>query len=81
VCPSNANQALMLIERSRVLTLKEATAYLQISKAHLSNILHWKVPGVPVLKHARVGRRILIRQTWADEWLEQTGHRSLINKC
>jgi hypothetical protein len=56
-----------------ILTLKQTAAYLRISKAHLSNVINGKVTKVPPLRHARVGRRILIRQEWADEWLESVG--------
>lgn len=64
-------------ESAQVMTLKQAAAYLRISKAHLSNVLNGKVPGVPPLRHASVGRRILIKRIWADEWLEEVGERSL----
>jgi hypothetical protein len=37
----------------------------------LSNVINGKVEGVPKLLVARVGRRILIRREWADEWLEK----------
>jgi excisionase family DNA binding protein len=55
---------------SQVLTLQQAATYLSISKAHLSNLIAARVPGVPPLHHARIGRRILIRQAWLDEWLD-----------
>lgn len=64
-------------ERSSVMTLQQAADYLRISKAHLSNIINGKVPGVSPLPHAAVGRRILIRRIWADEWLEKIGARSV----
>lgn len=64
-------------ERSAVMTLQQTADYLRISKAHLSNINNEKVPGVPPLRHATVGRRILIRRIWADEWLEKLGARSV----
>ena len=63
-------------EQSQVLTLKQAAQYLQISKAHLSNVINGKVAGVPPLRHARAGRRILIKRQWADEWLEVAGQES-----
>jgi len=28
------------------------------------------------LRHARAGRRILIKRQWADEWLEVAGQES-----
>ena len=67
--------------RSTVMTLKQAAAYLRISKAHLSNIIRGKVPGVPPLRCARVGRRVLIKLGWADEWLEALGESSAEARC
>jgi hypothetical protein len=43
---------------------------LRISKAHLSNVINGKVPDVPPLRSFRVGRRVLIRREWVDEWME-----------
>jgi hypothetical protein len=57
-------------ERLQVLTLAQTAAYLRISKAHLSNVIAGRVPGVPVFRHVRAGRRILIKREWADQWLE-----------
>ena len=53
-----------------VMTLKQAAAYLQISKAHMSNVINGKVPDVQPLRCKRVGRRILIKREWVDEWME-----------
>jgi len=53
-----------------VMTLKQAAAYLQISKAHLLNVINGKVPDVPPLRCFRVGRRVLIKREWVDEWIE-----------
>ena len=53
-----------------VLTLSQAACYLQISKAHLSNVINGKVPGVIPVRFFRMGRRVLIRREWIDEWLE-----------
>ena len=64
-------------EETQVMTLQQAASYLRISKAHLSNVINGKVPGVRPLRHAVVGRRILIKRIWADEWLEEMGARSL----
>jgi Helix-turn-helix domain len=63
---------------SVVFTLKQTAAYLQISKAHLSNVIKGKVAGIPPLRHAQIGRRILIKREWADEWLESAGQASLL---
>jgi hypothetical protein len=61
---------------SQVMTLKQSAEYLRISKAHLSNVINGKVAGVPPLRHAQIGRRILITRRWADEWLEIAGQES-----
>ena len=56
--------------RPPVMTLKQAAGYLQVSKAHLSNVINGKVPGVLPLRCFRVGRRILIKLEWLESWLE-----------
>ena len=66
------------ISRSPVLTLKQAAEYLGISKAHLSNVVNGKVPSAPPLRFARIGRRILIKRKWADEFLESAGQKSVL---
>ena len=63
-------------ERSQVLTFAQTAVYLRISKAHLSNVIAGKVPGVPPLRHVRAGRRILIKREWADQWLEAAAEGS-----
>jgi excisionase family DNA binding protein len=57
-------------QSSSVLTLEQAAAYLQVSKAHLSNVIGGKVPGVKPVKCFRLGRRVLLKREWIDEWLE-----------
>jgi excisionase family DNA binding protein len=56
-----------------IMTLEEAAEYLRISKAHLSNVINGKVPGVRPPRFFRAGRRILIRREWLDRWMEH-GH-------
>ncbi len=53
-----------------VMTLQQAASYLQISKAHLSNVINGKVSGVQPVRCFRMGRRILIKREWIEEWLE-----------
>jgi hypothetical protein len=72
------NVMLEIHQRSEVLNLKQAAAFIGISKAHLSNVIQGKVPGVPPPQYARIGRRILIKREWANEWLEKAGQRSLL---
>ena len=59
-------------EQTPVMTLKQAAGYLQVSKAHLSNVINGKVPGVRPPRVFRAGRRILIRREWLDRWMEQS---------
>jgi excisionase family DNA binding protein len=54
---------------SSVMSLNQAATYLQISKAHLSNVINGKVSGVKPVRFFRMGRRILIKREWIDEWL------------
>ena len=56
--------------QTSVMTLKQAAAYLQISKAHMSNVINGKVPDVQPLRCFRVGRRILIKREWVEAWME-----------
>ena len=60
-------------EQTPVMTLRQVARYLQVSKAHLSNVIKGKVPDVHPLRCFRAGRRILIKREWVDEWLE-TAH-------
>ena len=57
---------------SSVMSLKDAAVYLRVSKAHLSNVINGKVIGVPPFRSFRLGRRILIKREWIDEWLNST---------
>ena len=65
---------------SPVLSLKQAAAYLQVSKAHLSNVINGKVSGVPPVRSFRVGRRVLIKREWIDKWLE-TANLEVARQC
>ena len=61
--------------QASVLTLQQAADYLQVSKAHLSNVIAGKVAGVRPVRSFRLGRRVLIKREWIDEWLELGEHR------
>jgi hypothetical protein len=63
-------------EQSQVMTLEQTAEYVRISKAQLSRVIAGRVPGVPTLRHARIGRRILIKRSWAEEWLDRAGQES-----
>jgi excisionase family DNA binding protein len=56
--------------KSDILTLGQAALYLRVSKAHLSNVINGKVAGVQSVRFFRLGRRVLIRRDWIDDWLE-----------
>jgi excisionase family DNA binding protein len=62
---------------SSVLSLKQAASYLQISKAHLSNVINGKVPGVIPVRSFRLGRRVLIKREWIEEWLDVSDRKDL----
>jgi excisionase family DNA binding protein len=55
---------------SSVMSLKQAASYLQVSKAHLSNLINGKVTGVPPVRSFRLGRRVLFKREWIDAWIE-----------
>ena len=63
-----------------VMNLRQAAAYLQVSKAHLSNVINGKVFGVPPVRSFRVGRRVLFKREWIDEWLEGTRQKT-VRQC
>lgn len=63
--------------RPPVMTLKQVAAYLQVSKAHLSNVINGKVSGVPPVRSFRLGRRLLIKREWIDEWLEMASGKAV----
>jgi len=63
-----------------VMSLRQAAAYLQVSKAHLSNVINGKVFGVPPVRSFRVGRRVLFKREWIDEWLESTRQKT-VRQC
>ena len=49
----------------------EAAAFMRCSRAHLCNVIHQKVPGVPPLPSVRIGRRVLFRRESLEQWLEE----------
>lgn len=55
----------------QLLTLEECAERLRCSRAHISNLINGKVPGVPPLPHARIGRRVLVRPEWLQAYLER----------
>jgi hypothetical protein len=66
---------------SQMMTLQQAVKSLRISKAHLSNVNNGKVAGVPPLRHARPGRRILIKREWADVGGDGSRRSKVFGRC
>ena len=54
----------------KVLNLAEAADLVRCSRAHLCNIVHGKIPGIPLLPSVRIGRRVLFRRESLEQWLE-----------
>ena len=65
------------IPQTSVMTLAQAAVYLRVSKAHLSNVINGKVPGVKPVRFFRMGRRVLIKREWIDAWLELADREAL----
>lgn len=40
------------------------------SKAHVCNVIHGKIQGLPKLTHFSLGRRKLVRREWLEQWME-----------
>jgi len=53
-----------------ILTLTEVAKILRCSKAHVANVIHGNVKGLPRLAHLSIGRRKLVRREWLDQWME-----------
>jgi excisionase family DNA binding protein len=51
-------------------TRADAAKYLRVSMAHLSNLVRGKVQGAPRLRCARMGRRMLFKRQWLDEFMD-----------
>jgi excisionase family DNA binding protein len=64
------NSAIQTPPEQDVLTLREVASILRCSKTHVSNAVNGRVPGLPRLTHVALGRRILIRKEWLQEWME-----------
>lgn len=56
---------------SNILTCTETAERLKLSKGQLSKLINGKVKGVPRLKTARLGRRVLVREETLEQWLQE----------
>jgi len=64
-------------DTAHVLTMTEAARELRCSKAHLHNVIHGKVRGLPPLPVLRIGRRVLIRLEGLNAWIAQVEAREI----
>ncbi len=58
-------------DEKKILTLREAAAFLNCSKAHLSHAINGRIAGIPILPHISIGRRKLILRSSLLEWMER----------
>jgi hypothetical protein len=58
-----------------LLTLTEAALELHCSKAHVSNLIRRRVPGVPALPAVRLGRRVYVRRKSLARYLDDLESR------
>lgn len=56
------------------LSLNEAAKFLGISTTQILRLMKGRFDG-PVLRHARAGKRILIKRAWIDAWLEESARQ------
>lgn len=56
------------------LSLKEAATFLGVSTTQILRLIKGRFDG-PVLRHARAGKRILIKRAWIDAWLEESARQ------
>ena len=52
-----------------LLTVREAASILQVSKAHICNVIAGRVRGCQPIPAVRMGRRMLIRREALAEWI------------
>jgi hypothetical protein len=56
----------------QVLSVKDAACFAGVSVAHMHRAARGAIPNTPRLRVFRVGRRVLIRTDWLDEWMRAT---------
>ena len=52
------------------MTRAEAAKYLRVSQAHVSNLVRGRVAGAPVLRCSWLGRRMIFKKSWLDEFVD-----------
>ena len=58
----------------RVLSIKLAASFAGVSVAHLHRAAKGQLPGTASLRVFRVGRRVLTRTDWLDEWMRAAAY-------
>jgi len=53
----------------QVISIKIAARFAGVSVAHMHRAARGELPNTPRLKTFRVGRRVLTRTDWLDEWI------------
>jgi excisionase family DNA binding protein len=56
---------------TNILTCGEVAKRLRLSKGQLSKLINGKIAGVPRLKTARLGRRVVVREETLEQWLRE----------
>ena len=56
---------------SNLFTFSDTAKKLKVSKGQFSKLINGKVRGVPRLKTARLGRRVLVREETLEQWLRE----------
>jgi excisionase family DNA binding protein len=57
------------IDEFGLMTLDDVAALLQVSKAHVANIVAGRVRGCPPIPAVRLGRRRLVRRSSLETWI------------
>jgi hypothetical protein len=70
ICSRTMETQISNSEQPELLTIAESAVILRCSKAHVSNLIAGKIPGVPCLPYVPLGRRKLIRRSALARWME-----------
>lgn len=59
---------------SPIMNVKEAAAYLRISKTQMLKLIKGELGG-PIPRVATPGRRFIFHKAWLDEWMEESSRQ------
>ena len=57
--------------RSALLDRQEVMHRLHLKASHFSKIVNGRVKGLPLLKHDRLGRKLLFREDTLNQWIAE----------